>query len=317
MTRLPPVQLAPSPRGHVAGRRGAAVVSVLVASALVVGTCSPPPEDSVGLLVTAGGALQRLDATDELHLVTGLPPNARHVAAAGRTIVVATDEDRYLVATPTSPVVEGVTWRELDVELPAAGFTAGIDVSPDGRSLAVVRGHEDASVLDLVIVDLESGRAQRREVTLAANGPPSWLANDALALDVIGPDDHTTQARVAVPNGEPLMSASRGFALAASAEGRRIAVADDSTESVGVADPSAWWAGRPADAAVPYVRELSVQDTAIDADGTRIAVVYAHGDDPSWTIRVYRLAGNQWQPATSFDVASDAPPTIDWLELPD
>jgi hypothetical protein len=317
MTCHPPVQLAPSPRGHIAGRRGATVLCAILTSAMVVAACNSPVEDSAGLLGTAGGRLQRLDAAGELHAVTGLPPDVRHVASAGGTIVVATDNERYLVASPTSPGVEGVTWRELEIELPATGFTAGIDISPDGRSLAVVRAHDDASVLDLVVVDLESGRAQRREEALAANGPPSWLADDALALDVIGPDDHTTQARVALPDGEPLLSASRGFALAASADGRRIAVADDSTESVGVTDPSTWWAGRPADAAVPYVRELAVQDTAIDTDGTRIAVVYAHGDDPSWTIRVYRLSGDRWQPATSFDVESDAPPTIDWLEWPD
>jgi hypothetical protein len=302
------------PRGHATGRRPAGVLGALVAAALLGSACSPPAEGSAGLLVTADGALQRLDGAGALHPISGLPPNVRHVASAGGTTVVATDDERYFVASPAGPSLDDVTWRVLAVEPPATGFTTGIDVSPAGTSLAIVRAHDDANVLDLLIVKLADGAGRQREVAMAANGPPSWLTNAALAMEVSGPDDHTTQARVALPDGDPLLSASRGFALAASADGRRIAVADDATEGIGIAEPSAWWAGKAAEPAVPQLVDRAVQDVAIDADGTRIAVVYAHGDSPSWTVGVHRLVGDRWQPVTSFEVESPTPPTIDWLE---
>ena len=53
---------------------------------------------------------------------------------------------------------------------------------------------------------------------------------------------------------------------------------------------------------------------AIDADGTRLAVVYAAGDTDAWKLVVERLRDGRWETVVMTSLASEAPPMIDWLE---
>jgi hypothetical protein len=297
-------------------RRASLAASILVGAwAAAMAGCQPAPEGHAGLLVTVGGSLSRLDADGSLDDVP-VPAKVRHVAAAGGSVVVATDDGQFLVASPIAPAAGDLPWRPLAVDLPPAGFTAGIDVSPDGRSLAVVEAAEDADRLDLVTVDLASGGSETRGLDLRANGPPSWLTSDTLALEVIGRDDRSGLIALDTAGGEPDASESHGFALAATPDGRTIAVADDAAGAVVVRDRAAWWSdaeGGGDPGLDPEVTDV-VQDVAIDADGGRVAVVYAGADTPEWTLAVYRLGEGRWERITSTEVTSDAPPTIDWLE---
>ncbi len=112
-----------------------------------------------------------------------------------------------------------------------------------------------------------------------------------------------------------MRAGQRGFALAATPDGRTIAVADDTAAGVVVRDRQAWWAGDPGErGADPPRRDEAVQDVAIDADGTRLAVVYAEGDADAWTLVVGRLRDGRWETVVSTMLESQAPPTIDWLE---
>lgn len=295
------------------------VVAALVAAATLV-ACRSSVEDPGGLLVTSGGSLFRLDDAGALQPVAAAPGGLRHLASAGRSLVVVTEDGRVLTATAAGPSADGLAWRPLDVALPAGGFTTGIDVSPVGRSLAVVRGHDDADRLELVVVDLGTGAASTRSLDVGANGPPSWLTNDEVALEVVGDDGTARVVSVGVGGNAdgaapPDESRSRGFAVAATQDGRSIAVADDAAAGVVIRDRHRWWAGDPgATGSDPPGREEAVQDVAIDADGTRLAVVYAEGDADAWTLVVDRLRDGRWETVVSTTLEGDAPPTIDWLE---
>ena len=92
-------------------------------------------------------------------------------------------------------------------------------------------------------------------------------------------------------------------------------MADDAAAGVVVRDLQSWWAGEPGEPdGDPPRRDEAVQDVAIDADGTRLAVVYAEGDADAWTLVVDRLRDGRWETIVSTILESDAPPTIDWLE---
>ena len=292
------------------------VVVALVAAATLV-ACRSSVEDPSGLLVTSGGSLFRLDGAGALQPVAAAPGGLRHLALAGRSLVAVTDDGQVLTATAAGQSADGLAWRPVDVALPAGGFTTGIDVSPDGRSLAVVRGHDDADRLELVVVDLETAAASTRTLEVGANGPPSWLTNDEVALEIVE-DDGTARVVGLGVGGDadgaapPDESRSRGFALAATADGRTIAVADD---AVVIRDRRSWWAGDPVEpGGDPPGRDEAVQDVAIDADGTRLGVVYANGDSDVWTLVVDRLRDGRWETLVSATLESDSPPTIDWLE---
>jgi len=302
----------------VSGRRlRRLIVGVVVAfvAAATLAACQPSVEGPGGLLVTSGGSLLRLDDAGTLQPVAAAPGALRHLATAGRSLVAVADDGQVLTATAGGPSADGLAWRPLDIALPAGGFTTGIDVSPDGRSLAVVRGHDDADRLELVVVAIGTGAASTRTLDVAANGPPSWLTNDELALEVVADDGTARVVRVGAGGAAaPDESRSRGFALAATPDGRTIAVADDDAAGVVVQDRRTWWAGDPGESGGdPPRRDEAVQDVAIDADGTRLAVVYAEDAD-AWTLVVDRLRDGRWETVMSTTLESEAPPTIDWLE---
>jgi hypothetical protein len=110
----------------------------------------------------------RLGAHHQDHLAR-LPPGKYKHWKKDRTVAV-TDDGQVLTATSAGPSADDLVWRPLDVALPAGGFTTGIDVSPDGRSLAVVRGHDDADRLELVVVDLKTGAASTRSLDVGRTG---------------------------------------------------------------------------------------------------------------------------------------------------
>jgi hypothetical protein len=192
----------------------------------------------------------------------------------------------------------------------------GIDVSPDGRSLAIAWGGDIAvEESALIIVDIATGESRERRVGSASNGPPSWLSNDVVALETLtlAAESGVASINVTAGNG-PIPSRSRGFGLSATVDGTRIAVADDTTGSIVVTDPGAWWNGDPVSPGVRPPDGLGVVDLAIDADGTRLAAAFGSGDSPDYAIQIYHLDGGTWHLVRTLSLTSETPPTIDWLE---
>lgn len=148
-----------------------------------------------------------------------------------------------------------------------------------------------------------------------SNGGPSWLGPRLLALEVIRSDQHAGIATVDPTTGEVVVTDARGFAPSATRDGARIAVLDATTDVVAVMDPTDWLAGVAGDdPGIAPPKESSVQDVAISADGTRLAIVYGASSGAASSVVMLRLSGAAWESETSIQVPGDGAVSIDWLD---
>jgi hypothetical protein len=285
-----------------------------MAIAIAAAGCEARHEESIaGLAVAASGRLTLTNANGALDPVPA-PPDEVRVATAGSGRIVAAQVNDQFFVSDASAVGKARAWRQLRVDVPPDALPAGIDLSPDGRTLAIVLGDPETPRLGLVTVDVETGATTQRSVELMANGPLSWLQPDELALEVIRPDQHSGIATIDPTSGAITLTDARGIAPSATRDGSQIAVADTSSGLV-VTDRATWLAGGPADVpGIPGPADSTIQDVALDADGTRLAVVYVANADGSASVAILRLTGTTWENVSSIPVAGDAPVSIDWLE---
>ena len=191
-----------------------------------------------------------------------------------------------------------------------------MDLSPDGRTVAIVLGDPEAAGLELVTLDVETGAASTRSIDLMANGPPTWLGPDQLALEVIRADQHSGIATVETATGAVTVTDAQGFALSATRDGSRIAVADAISGLVSIMDRKDWLAGVPSDASgITPPTDTSIQGIAINADGTRLALACSTNTGTSWSVVILGQAGSTWEKATSISIPDDAAVSIDWLAV--
>jgi hypothetical protein len=288
-------------------------VVVLVAVAVAAAGCEARRDESIaGLVVAASGRLMVTSAPGELAPVPAAPDRVRVATAANGRIVAALVNGQFFVSDAPA-AGQARAWRHLSVDVPPGTPSSGIDLSPDGRTLAIVLGDPETPSLDLVTVDVEAGATNRRSLELMANGPPSWLRPDQLALEVIGRDQHSAIATIDPTSGAMTLTDAQGIAPSASRDGSQIAVADTPSGLV-VTDPATWMAGGPAAVpGIPGPADSTIQDVALDADGTRLAIVYVAADS-SASIEILRPTGTAWKSVSSIQIAGDAPVSIDWLD---
>lgn len=295
-------------------RRTPAVV-IALAMAAAGGACQAQPDESLaGLVVAANGTVGVTDADGEPQPIESPAGDTRFVTASnGRIAVETADLEFHVSDAPSGDVAR--TWRPLAFADASGRTPAGMDLSPDGRTLAIAMGDPDTAGMELVTVDVETGRAAVRSIDLMANGPPSWLTGEQLALEVIRPDQHSGIATVNATTGDVAVSDAQGYALSATRDGGRIGVVDSTSGSLRIAGLSSWLAGIPDDAPeITSPGESSIQDVAIDADGTRLAVVYAASSDASSRVAILRLTGTEWKTVASIPVQSDTVVSVDWLD---
>lgn len=313
MNLVPPIRRRPPSRALGAGRWSLAAMALGVALA-VAGCGTPPVEGPAGLMIAAVGPITVTDADGRPEQIDGSPADVRFVTASSGRIAASTPDGRVFVSGVPG-AGEARAWRAVALDEPAGRALTGIDLSPDGRVLAVVLGDPDSSGLELVTVDVETGATEVRASGLSSNGPPAWIGEGLIALEVIRPDQHSGIATVDIASGEVTVTDALGFAPAPAADGSRVAYADPASGRVTISDVANWRAGDPADdpgiAALP---ESSPQDVAIDADGTRLAVAYAANSGASSTVVIFRLTDKRWEKASSIPVDGDAAVSIDWLD---
>jgi hypothetical protein len=280
---------------------------------VVTGGCTTqPPEDHGGLIVAANGQVQLVSDDGDNKEVAGAPAGARRATVAAGRIVVVDDAGTIVLSDPP---VAGVarSWRVLKIDAASGRAMTGIDLSLNGRSVAIVRGDPDTAGVDVVTVDVETGVATTRELDLMANGPPSWVGPSTIALEVIKPDQQVGIATLDVATGAVEITQASGFEASATGDGSLVAVA---TEAGVVVRKTSDWLSAAADGAVelPGPDGATVLDLAIDAAGTRLAVVYADPSGTSASIVMLRRNGATWDKATSILIPGDGPVVIDWLD---
>lgn len=311
MIHLPPSIVRPPSRGFAAGRWLASVIAIGVT--LASGACETrPPESLAGLAVVSSGTVAVTDPAGRLMPIAGPEGEVRRVSAASGRLALRMADDQLFVAD--APEAAGSwLWRPLTVEMPSRRTPAGMDLSLDGRVLAIALGDPDTRGLDLLTVDVETGEPVVRSIDLVLNGPPAWFGPNLVALEVIRPDDHAGIATVSPATGDLTLTDAEGIEPSVIRAGSRIAVIGPS--GVAITDAAGWLAGAPADAvALSSPDDSTVLDVAIDADGTRLAVVYAANSGTSTSIVIFRLVELVWESASTIALPGDAAVLVDWLD---
>lgn len=315
MIPFPLNPIRPASRG-IASRRRLGRLLAGVAAGVVALSCASfqtqPDESLAGLAIVSFGPIHVTNADGEAEAIAGPPDDVRELTSSnGRIAAESIDRRFFLSEAPAAGATR--TWRPLAIDAPPNLTPSGMDLSPDGRVLAVVFGNPEAPDLELVTVDVETGKTDVRPMDLAANGPPSWLGQGVLALEVIRPDQHSGIATVDLASGQMTITESEGFAPSATADGSRVAIAG-SAEGVVITDTATWLKG--GDAAALAIRppdESSLQDLALDADGTRLALVYSANSGTTSTVVILRLTGTAWEDVASIPIPGDAAVSVDWL----
>jgi hypothetical protein len=314
--RCPPALPRPAPRGLASRRRPVRALLLVAAlgGTLTNAGCATHRDESVaGLVVVSAGSLGVTNPEGQPEPIAGPPGDVRRVTASGGRIVAETAGHEFLVSDiPLSG--KDRAWRRLAIDAVAGATPSGMDLSPDGTLLAIVFGDPDTPRLELDTADVETGATTVRSIELASNGPPSWLGPDLLALEVIRQDQHSGIATVHPASGEVTTTEAQGIAPSATRDGSRIAVAETPSGLV-TTDPATWLAGGPGDApGITAPAESTVQDVALDADGTRLAVVYTANSGASSSVVILRLEETVWTSVATIPIPGDEPVSVDWLD---
>jgi hypothetical protein len=314
VSRLPPIVCRPSSRALRAGRWLAAATALAIAVAGVACDAPTAEESVAGLVFASAGVIGVTNAEGQVEPIEGPAERVRLVTASNGRIVAATTDREFFVSDP--PEANQVrTWRPLPLDTSSGRTLAGMDLSLDGRKLAIVLGDPEAPDLELVTINVVGGEASTRSIDLMANGPPSWLDSERLLLEVIRPDQHSGIATVDLGTGEVAVGDAQGFTPSATRDGSRIAVADAASGVVTIVDPTDWLAGVPGNSpGITSPAESSVQDVAIDANGSRLAVAYAADSGTSFSVTMFRLDGTAWRSVASIPIPGDAAVSVDWLD---
>lgn len=182
----PPNRRRPPSHGIAAGRW--LVAALTLAVSLGSGACEARRDESLGGLVVASrGPIAVTNAAGQPESIGEVPSDIRLATASNGRIVAQTADNRFVVSDAPG-VGESRSWRPLTLVAPSGRTASGMDLSLDGRVLAIVFGDPDTSGLELVTIDVETGVTTVRSIDVMANGPPSWVGPDTLALEVIRPD---------------------------------------------------------------------------------------------------------------------------------
>ena len=329
MTPLPPTRLPTRlgrPSRPPSGRRWVRIVSLVVVTAACSPALppvpasgalapssvipSPPPPSVEGLYVASGGILRVTDADGVLGTVPDLD-----ATLDGSVTGVSTGSGAVLaLAGPDALLGEGSegghAWRS--IELPAdpgarANFAA---LSPDGRTVAVVRGALQGGSLTLDLVDVTGGAGRSIAVERGLDGPPVWIGPSLVAIRTIRPGGGGGFSQVDLRSGTVTDLPGSSVTLSAAADGERVAIDDPATGDVLVG---------PRDDLAPRLDGLTrltnrsgfgVETIALDGDGRRLAIV--RPTDAGMTIELLVDVGGEWQTAGSLVTPGDGPIAIAW-----
>ena len=311
MSSLPPIARLSASRGTAAGRRLAAALALM--AGLAFGGCDMPRDESLaGLAIASPGSISLTNAAGEPVPLDGAPVDVRHVSAASGRIAVMTADTELLIADP-APKGESRIWRPLTFEASSGRTPSGMDLSPDGTAIAIVLGDPETPGLELVTMDVATGSDDVQAVDLMANGPPAWLSPEIVLLEVIRPDQQSGTATLDRTTGAITVTDAQGFGPSPTRDASHVAMVG--TAGIVIAEAAGWLAGDPiaAPALAPPV-DSSVLDVALDADGTRLAVVYAASSGAAASVVILRRSGAAWESATTVPVPGDVVVSIDWLD---
>jgi hypothetical protein len=303
----------PLPSGSDSASPVAPSIAASTAASTTDGSADVQAGDLEGLVVLTGGALSIGSAEGTLVEVHG-PAVTGFSATKGRLIIQAAGPT-LAAADIDPPDASPLSWRV--VELPALvgrQLLSPVVLSPRGDRVAVAVAAPGRPLrFDMDVMDLAGGVPGVSSIGRESNGPPVWIDDSNLLLEVVPVPGGTRFLRLDLATGRVDPVAADGFGPAISGDGSLLAVA--SSDGSVVAVPAAGWlTGRQPDEGSLVDASGSVFELAVDATGRRIAIGYAdEAGDPA-SLAVFVRDGVAWRRRpVSMSFAPGAPSMLGWL----
>ncbi len=301
------------PSGFSSASPGAANVATATTEPSPDGSADVQPGDLDGLVVLTGGALSIGSSAGALLAFHG-PAVEAFSATTGR-LIVQTAGPSFSIADIDQAGVSAPAWRVVDLpSLDGHRVLSAPILSARGDRIAVEIGAPGRGIgFDVLVIDLAGGGPTVVSIGRDANGPPVWIDDSGLLLEVLPTPGGTRFVRLDLETGQVAPIAADGFGPAISGDGSLLAIA--SADGSVVAVPAAGWlAGSPPDEGTLVDASGSVFELAVDAAGRRVAIGYADdAGDPASIAVFVREAGAWRRNAVPVRVVSGGPTMLGWL----
>jgi hypothetical protein len=276
-------------------------------------TVDAQPGDLDGLVVLTGGLLSIGAPGGTLVPLDGSPGQVTGLSAINGLLLVQTAGPMFALAEIDHQDMSAPAWHV--VTLPALDGRKQLStpvLSPGGDKAAVTAAGR-ANTVDVVVLDLAGGEPTVASLDREPNGPPVWIDDSSLLLEVLPIAGRSRFVRLSVATGRVDPVAGDGFGPAISGDGSTLAVA--STDGSVVAVPAAGWlAGSPPDEGSLADASGTAFELAVDAAGRRIAIGYAdEAGDPASVAVVVHADGAWRRHVVPMRFAAGAPTTLGWI----
>ena len=304
MSRCPPIRIIVA----IAALLGAAACGTTVPSPPIAATPAGPAPVAIGtaargdldgLVVLTGGRLSIATPAGFVGLA-GPAGAVDGMSAANGRLIVRTAGPAFAIADVPKTVALTPAW--LPANVPSAKIPAGLSgpaLSPSGDLVAMAGGDPAiANARQLVVVNIATGEVAKTALDQEVNGPPVWLDDKTVLVEVLPEPGGSRFLQVALATGRIAPVAADGYGPAVSADGSMIAIA--STDGSVLAVPSAaWLRGDPPDEGAVVDASGTPFQLAVDAAGQRIAIGYGDAGGDPVTIAAFVREG--WRVAAKCD----------------
>ena len=301
------------PSGFGSASPGAASVATATTEPSPDGSADVQPGDLDGLVVLTGGSLSIGSPAGILIPFHG--PAVEAFSATRGRLIVQTAGPSFSIADIDKSGVSPPAWRVVDLPaLDGRRLLSAPILSARGDKVAVETGAAGpAPGFDVLVIDLAGGTPTAVSIGREANGPPVWIDDSSLLLEVSPTPGRTRFLRLDLETRQLAPIAADGFGPAISGDGSVLAIASADGSVVAV-PAAAWLAGSPPDEGTLVDESGSVFELAVDAAGRRVAIGYADDAGDPASIEVFvREAGAWRRHAVPARVVSGGPTMLGWL----
>jgi hypothetical protein len=301
------------PSGFRSASPGAASIAIATTEPSPDGSADVQPSDLDGLVVLTGGALSIGSPAGTLIPFHG--PSVEAFSATRGRLIVRTAGPSFSIGDVDQSGASPPAWRVVDLAaLDGRPLLSAPILSARGDRIAVeTRASGRAIGFDVLVIDVDGGPLTVVSVGHDANGPPVWIDDLSLLLEVLPTPGGTRFLRLDLETGRLAPIAADGFGPAISGDGSVLAIASADGSVVAVPAPG-WLAGSPPDEGTLVDASGSVFELAVDGAGRRVAIGYADdaGDPASIAVLVHE-AGAWRRHAVPMRVISGGPTMLGWL----
>ena len=301
------------PSGFSSASPGAATVATATTEPSPGGSADVQPGDLDGLVVLTGRVLSIGSPAGALIAFHG--PAVEAFSATNGRLIVQTAAPSFSIADIDRTGASPPAWRVVDLPalngrpllsapvLSARGDRIAVEVGAPGR----------ASGFDVLVIDLAVGTPTVAAIGREANGPPVWIDDSSLLLEVLPTPGGTRFLRLDLETRQVGPIAAEGFGPAISGDRSVLTIA--SPDGSVVAVPAAGWlAGSSPNEGTLVDASGSVFELAVDAAGRRVAIGYADdAGDPASIAVFVREAGAWRRHAVPVRVVSGGPTMLGWV----